>query len=108
MVVGCSLPRDQQSPGSEMRETAIQEAIARTAILAVDVLEKSLDDALRVIDDIGLTTKAPLMASFAYWRNLVAKRYARNAGCPFRSGRKVKHCLHRHRKAAQIPSTAGV
>jgi hypothetical protein len=70
-------------------------AIARTAILAVDVLEKSLDDALKVIDDIGLTTKAPLMASFAYWRNLVAKREARNASCPCRSGRKVRRCLHR-------------
>jgi len=41
--------------GVELRETTIQEAIARASLLAVEVLEKTLDDALKVIDDIGLT-----------------------------------------------------
>jgi hypothetical protein len=79
--------------GSEFRETTIQDALARAAILAVEVLEKSLDDSLKLIDDIALTTKAPSMASFGYWRNL--SRARGNVSCPCRSGRKAKHCLHR-------------
>jgi hypothetical protein len=79
------------SKDSDLRD--VPEALARAALLAVDVLEKSLNDALKVIDDIGLTTKAPKMASFDYWRNLVPKHGS--ARCPCRSGRKAKHCLHR-------------
>jgi hypothetical protein len=79
--------------GSEFRETKIQDALARAAILAVEVLEKSLDGSLKLIDDIVLTTKAPSMASFGYWRNL--SRAHGNVSCPCRSGRKAKHCLHR-------------
>jgi hypothetical protein len=82
----------KEASDSDFRETTIQDALARVAILAVEVLEKSLDDALKVIDDIGLTTKAPSMASFEYWRNLQPSHA--NASCPCRSGRKAKHCLH--------------
>src|SRR5258707_6091874 len=52
----------------DAREATIQTALARSATLAVDVLEKTLDGALKIIDDIGLTTKAPKMANFDYWR----------------------------------------
>jgi len=61
--------------------------------LAVDVLEKKLDNALSVVDDTGLTTTAPTMASFDYWRNLAQEHG--NAAYPCRSGRKAKHCRHR-------------
>ena len=84
--ITASAPKD-----SDVRD--VPEAIARAAILAVDALEKALNAALKVIDDIGLTTKAPKMASFDYWRNLIAKRGS--APCPCRSGRKAKHCPHR-------------
>ena len=79
--------------GPEVRERTIQDAIARVATLAVDVLEKTLDGALRIIDDVGLTTKAPATASFRYWRNLT-KGHG-NASCPCRSGRKARSCPHR-------------
>jgi hypothetical protein len=78
---------------TEERQTTIEEAVARSAAFAVDVLERTLDDALRIIDDIGLTTHAPGMASFRYWRQISQK--GQNSMCPCRSGRKVKHCLHR-------------
>ena len=78
---------------TESRITTIQEAMVRAATLAIDVLEKTLDDALRIVDDIGLTTKAPTMANFDYWRNITAAQG--NALCPCRSGKKTKHCLHR-------------
>ena len=68
----------------DAREATIQTALARAATLAVDVLEKTLDDALKIIDDIGLTTKAPTMANFDYWRNLVQKQG--NALCPVARG----------------------
>ena len=81
-------PEEGSPLSAESRETTIQDAIARAATFSVDVLERTLNDALKVIDDIGLTTKAPVMASFDYWRNLTAKG---NAICPCRSGRKAKH-----------------
>jgi hypothetical protein len=83
----------QRSSGEVSRVTEIQEALARSTILAATVLERTLDEALKVVDDIGLTTKAPKMASFSYWRNL-GKAHGR-ASCPCRSGLKSKHCLHR-------------
>ena len=76
-----------------MRERTIQEAIAGASIVAVKVIEKTLDDALRLIDDIGLTTKAPAMASFDHWQKVIGKQG--NAICPCCSGRKAKHCHHR-------------
>jgi hypothetical protein len=82
------------------REATIQEALARAACFAVNVLERTLVDALRIIDDVGLTTKAPTMASFPYWRNMVQR--SGSAPCPCRSGRKTKHCLHRWEDAPPI------
>ena len=43
---------------------------------------------LRIIDDIGLTTHAPDMASFAYWRQVNQK--GQNSMCPCWSGEKGK------------------
>jgi hypothetical protein len=80
------------STSPESRVATIQQALARSATLAVSILERTLDDALRIIDDIGLTTRAPAMASFPYWRNLTHKKG--NTLCPCRSGHKAKHCLH--------------
>jgi hypothetical protein len=83
----------QRSSGEVSRVTEIQEALARSSILATTVLERTLDEALKVVDDIGLTTNAPKMASFSYWRNL--RRAHGGASCPCRSGLKSKDCLHR-------------
>jgi SEC-C motif len=87
------MPRFQQFHGKGNFKSGPPFLWKRAAILAVDALEKALNAALKVIDDIGSTTKAPKMASFDYWRNLIAKRGS--APCPCRSGRKAKHCLHR-------------
>lgn len=73
-------------------EITIDEAVARSAILAVAVVCETLDVTLRVIDDIALTTGAPTMASFSYWRMVSQK--SRNAPCPCRSGKKAKNCPH--------------
>jgi hypothetical protein len=74
-------------------EITIDKALARSAVLAVAVLLDTLDAALRIIDDIALTTGAPTMASFSYWRMVSQK--SRNASCPCRSGKKAKNCSHR-------------
>ena len=78
--------------GQTLAETTIDEAVARSATLAVTVLLETLDVTLRIIDDVALTTGAPTMASFSYWRMVSQK--SRNALCPCRSGRKVKNCAH--------------
>ena len=89
----CAAPIHVDTAGQIIRVTTIQEALARASALAVDVLVKTLDDALKIIDDIGLTTKAPTMASFDYWRNIAQKKG--DALCPCRSGRTARNCLHR-------------
>jgi hypothetical protein len=86
-VCGVPLHIDSIS-GQTLRETTVQDALARVAVLAVYVLEKTLNDALRIVDDIGLTTKAPKMASFSYWRNLTQGH--RKTSCPCRSGKAGK------------------
>jgi len=77
---------------AEFVERSIASATARAAIAALNVLTLTLDAALRVIDDIGLTTGAPGFADFAYWHML--KRGGRNDPCPCRSGQKSKNCIH--------------
>jgi hypothetical protein len=47
---------------------------------------------LRIVDDVALTTGAPTMASFSYWRMVSQK--SRDAPCPCRSGKKAKRCSH--------------
>jgi hypothetical protein len=84
---------DTRNLKERMVAETIETALVRSASLAVDVLTRTLDDALKIIDDVALTTGAPRMASFSYWRKLTQK--GQNSLCPCRSGRKVKHCLHR-------------
>lgn len=81
---------DRETEGEAERN--VQEAIVKTAIVAVTVLHRTLDDSLRIIDDIALTTKAPRMASFDYWRKVTVT--TRKQLCPCRSGRRAEHCQH--------------
>jgi hypothetical protein len=74
------------------RENTIEAAIACATIVAIDVIEKTMDASLRFIDDIGLTTKAPRNANFPYWRNV--KKVHGNNPCPCRSGLRSKQCSH--------------
>jgi len=73
-------------------ENLIQAASARAAIFSLEVLTKTFDEMLRVIDDIALTTQVARSATFHYWRALEPP--ARNALCPCRSGLKAKSCCH--------------
>ena len=85
--------QSNRNPEERIVEETIETALVRAATLAVDILTRTLDDALKIIDDVALTTNAPQMASFGYWRMLAQK--GQNSLCPCRSGRKVKHCQHR-------------
>src|SRR5437870_5348525 len=77
--------------------------LSRLAV-ALHTLSVSLDAALRIIDDIGLTTRAPLVAREVYWRNITQS--ARNDPCPCRSGRKGKRCIHEWGDSGpEFPST---
>jgi uncharacterized protein YecA (UPF0149 family) len=76
----------------KLAENTIREAMARSAVLAVNVLLQTLDITLRIIDDVALTTGAPKRASFKYWR--MVSQGSRNDLCPCRSGKKTKHCSH--------------
>jgi len=81
-----------ESNGEIDAETTIQAAIASAATTAVTAMRETLDASLRVVDDIALTTGAPKMASFEYWRKISQR--SRSGICPCRSGRKAKNCLH--------------
>lgn len=73
-------------------DRSIPSSTARAACAALDVLTTTLAAALAMIDDIGLTTGAPAMADFPYWRNLSPT--ARNESCACGSGKKTKNCIH--------------
>jgi hypothetical protein len=90
--------------GEQVSERHIQEAIVVTAIAAARIVVQSLDDSLRIIDDIGLTTGAPKMATFNYWRRLQVT--TRKQLCPCRSGLTFEKCHHRWGEPT-TPITAG-
>jgi SEC-C motif len=93
--------------GRRHYENTVEEALARSAVLAVAVLHETLDVALRIVDDIALTTGAPTMASFKYWRMVSQK--SRNAPCPCRSGKKAKNCPHAWtQQGPQVPERFSV
>lgn len=68
--------------------TTIRSAAARS----LQLISVEFDRGVWILDDIGLTTKAPRLAAIDYWRRLVPG--GRNDQCPCRSGRKVKVCRH--------------
>jgi hypothetical protein len=79
-------------PGDETIDDTIISTIHRAAAQSLRLVTIEFDRGVRLLDDIGLTTKAPQLAATDYWRRLVAG--ARNDRCPCRSGRKVKLCRH--------------
>lgn len=50
------------------RQEAVSTAIQRTIDRSAKVLLATGDDALRVLDDVALSTRAAEIATFAYWR----------------------------------------
>lgn len=88
----CGRPLVIASAKGMEAETTIEDAISRSVILSLDLLASVLDEALRIIDDIGMTTGAPALSSVPYWRAL--SEPARNDRCPCRSGKKTKNCAH--------------
>ena len=92
----------EKSDGSVIEEQTVGFATARCVIVALRVLLLSLDAALRTLDDIGLTSGAPLLSKERCWRKLPA--LGKNDLCPCRSGLKVKLCGHTWGKSApEIP-----
>jgi hypothetical protein len=87
-----------QSSSGRTAQRTIQEAIATSAIVAVRVMLQTLDESLRIIDDIGLTTGAPKMATFNYWRQLQVT--TKKQLCPCRSGFTYEKCHHRWRESS--------
>lgn len=79
-------------------ESVVQDATRRAGEIALSALEATLDASLRFIDDLGLTTGAPRLAIFDYWRALAPAD--RNDACPCRSGKKAKRCRHEWGEAA--------
>lgn len=97
-------PTRIESGGKDVSQRCIQEAIATASIIAVRVAVQALDDSIRVIDDFGLTTGAPKIATFEYWRKLEVK--TRKQLCPCRSGLTFEKCGHRWGEpAASITSS---
>lgn len=84
-------PIQAVSPTGEARRVGIIEAaISRSGTRSARALLVSLDDALQILDDVALTTRAAEIATFDYWRN-IAVRDAQ-ALCPCRSGHRAYRC----------------
>ncbi len=96
--------RDDGFDEQRFRDRSVPAATARACIAGLEVLALTLDAALRLIDDVGLTTGGPGLADFTYWRALTPG--ARNELCRCRSGRKTKNCSHEwNSPAPEIPGT---
>ena len=78
--------------GEKRIEDTIERALVSAAVLSVDVLTQVLDDTLRFIDDVALTTRAPQASRTDYWRCLKAK--PGRTPCPCRSGLLGNACQH--------------
>ena len=85
-------PTHLEGPRGAAAERTVENATVRAATESLRALRLMFDALLRTIDDIALTTHAPLVARDAYWRNIVAGGV--NERCPCRSGLKVKRCPH--------------
>lgn len=79
-------------PQGDIAEDTIQQAIVSAGASSCQCLAITLDAALRMIDDVALTTAAPRLSREPYWRQIVATK--RNDMCLCRSGRKQKLCRH--------------
>ena len=73
-------------------DDTIVTVLRSAAAQSLKLFTMEFDRAVRVLNDIALTTQAPRLAANDYWRRLVAG--GRNDRCPCRSGRKVKVCRH--------------
>ena len=73
-------------------QVAVPLAVGRTIARSSHVLLVAVRDALRVLDDVALTTRAGKLSVHTYWR---AIRVAdRQALCPCRSGERAYRCRH--------------
>ena len=89
----CGRPTSiRESDGSVVADQTVGIATARGVTVAMRTLRNTLDAALRVIDDLGLTSGAPALAREKVWRRIQA--LGQNDPCPCRSGLKVKKCRH--------------
>lgn len=95
-------PTEMRTPQPVRRDVDV--AVATAFATSAVVLRESLDAALHVVDDLGLTTRAGSMSVFDYWRAWPARD--RKSPCPCRSGRRGSSCFHEWGDdAPEIPST---
>ena len=95
-----------RSGGEWHRQAAVATAIERTTARSARVLLAAADDALRVLDDIALSTRASEIATFDYWRAI--RVGDRQALCPCRSGQRAYRCHHELGDAGpQVRALAG-
>jgi len=78
---------DDESVDATIR-SYIDQACTTSLEIFIDVFQR----ATHLVDDIALTTNAPRLARFSYWRQL--RPTERNDLCPCRSGQKTKSCDH--------------
>jgi len=83
--------RHEQGQSGEP-EDSLTAAIRSGILRGLHWTTVALDDALRLCDDIALTTRVPHIARTPYWRAVVAAD--RNSQCVCRSGKKTKACRH--------------
>lgn len=74
------------------RQEDVSRAIRRAIDRSAAVLLAAGDDALRVLDDMALSTRAAEISTFDYWRAIRVRD--KQAHCPCRSGQRAYRCRH--------------
>ena len=85
-------PLEVSTEDTVLREEVVESAMASAMKVGLQVALSTFEASLVLVDDVGLTTSAPSMATFPYWRSLTPSE--RNAPCPCRSGKRSKSCGH--------------
>jgi hypothetical protein len=88
-----SSPVEVRLQDAVLREPFIEPAMTSVMEVGLHVALQSFEASLALVDDVGLTTGAPSMAIYPYWRNLAPSD--RNQACSCGSGKKWKACGHR-------------
>lgn len=85
-------PMSVENRGRHHAVRHVHEAVARSHEQSALILRQVLDTALRMIDDLGLTTRAPEISPTRYWRDLTL--IDAQQPCPCRSGHRGYRCRH--------------
>src|ERR1700690_3356923 len=95
MARGEAAVPERGGPHAARPDVAI--AVAEALCISIEAFGDAWPAFVRVVDDVGLTTRTPFLTKLEYWRR--HDKPSPNDLCPWGSGLKWKRCDHAWRSA---------